>query len=90
MKINPNIRAVDLTAGDIYSIVEDVVAKMSAPPTISQSRTYVYGLQGIMDLFHCGKTKASKLKQGKIRRACRQDGRTIIVDAEEAMRLMKA
>lgn len=54
-------------------------------------KTYVYGLPGIATLFGCSTSKASRLKRsGKIEAAITQDGRKIIVDAELALKLVKA
>lgn len=51
---------------------------------------YVYGIQGIAKLFGCSISSANRIKkEGVIKDAIIQDGRKIIVNAEEALTLMK-
>ena len=40
-----------------------------------------------MDLFHCSETTAYRLKSGIIKKAVRQVGRMIVVDADMALSL---
>lgn len=47
----------------------------------------VYGLNGIMELFHVSKTTAHRYKEGIIRDAVTQNGNKIMVDTKEALRL---
>ena len=47
----------------------------------------VYGLNGIMELFHVSKTTAHRYKEGIIKDAVTQVGNKIIVDTKEALRL---
>lgn len=47
----------------------------------------VYGLNGIMDLFHVSKTTAHRYKEGIIKEAVTQKGNKIMVDTKEALRL---
>lgn len=52
------------------------------------AKKYVYGLQGIADLFGCSISTANRLKkEGKITKAIMQRGRKIIVDADLALEL---
>lgn len=51
---------------------------------------YVYGLQGLCDLFGCSKATASRIKKsGVIDAAISQAGKMIVVDADLALDLMK-
>ena len=51
---------------------------------------YVYGIQGIAKLFGCSISSANRIKkEGIIEDAIIQNGRKIIVNAEEAIILMK-
>lgn len=59
--------------------------------TTTPNKTYVYGLSGIATLFGCSIPTASRLKSSrKIDAAISQVGRKIIVDAELALKLVKA
>lgn len=51
---------------------------------------FIYGLDGIMELFHCSRSKAIKLKKTTIAPAVYQDGRKIMVDWQMALELVKA
>ena len=58
---------------------------------ISCQKKYVYGILGIANLFGCSKSSATRLKKSKkIDAAITQVGRKIIVDAELALKLIKA
>jgi hypothetical protein len=51
----------------------------------------VYGINGLADLFGCGRATASRIKaSGRINEAITQLGRKIIIDAELAMQLVGA
>lgn len=89
MEINRNTRIIDLTIGELedYLLSKGIgnLTPLQQPPA-----KYVYGLNGIMDLFGCSKSKAQRLKNGKIASACCQNGRSIVVDAEKAMQLFNS
>lgn len=51
---------------------------------------YVYGIDGIADLFHCSRPTAQRIKSsGVIDKAITQHGRKIIVEAEYALQLLR-
>lgn len=51
---------------------------------------YVYGIRGIANLLNCSISTANRIKQrGVIDQAIIQQGRTIIVDAEKALDLLR-
>lgn len=50
-------------------------------------RRYVYGLQGIRDIFGCSHATAQRYKDTIIRDAVIQNGRKIVVDVELALQL---
>lgn len=53
-----------------------------------QRKKYVYGINGIAELFHCSIPTANRIKKsGKINGAITQIGRKIIVDAALAIEL---
>ena len=47
----------------------------------------VYGLDGVMTLFQCSRSRASRLVHGKIEGAVSRDGNIIVVDTAAALRL---
>lgn len=57
------------------------------PPQTS-SKKYVYGIDGIAEIFGCSRPTASRIKKsGRINAAIRQIGRKIVVDVELALSL---
>lgn len=53
-----------------------------------KGKKYVYGLEGIMNLFNCSIATANRIKaSGKIDKAITQIGRKIIIDVELALEL---
>jgi hypothetical protein len=72
--------------------LKDVIRSVSPSVEIKQQpekKKYVYGLDGIAELFGCSKTTANAIKQsGRIDKAITQIGRKIVVDAELALSLI--
>lgn len=64
----------------LKSMTERVVSKKKFPPIL-------YGLAGIMELFHCSKATAFRYRHSVISGACTQHGKKIIVDTKKALRL---
>ena len=56
---------------------------------MNEKERFVYGLDGIRDLFKCSKSKALKLKKTTIAPAVYQDGRMILTDWRQALELVK-
>ncbi len=57
---------------------------------VKVKKHYVYGLQGICDLFGCSIATAARIKKsGVIDAAVSQVGNTIVVDADLALDLLK-
>ncbi len=48
---------------------------------------YVYGLQGIRDIFGCSHATAQRYKNTFLKEAIIQNGRKIVIDVDKAMRL---
>ena len=67
------------------------LARSSAdnPAPSTRASRYVYGLKGIMDLFHVSNVTAQRYKRGVIREAVYQQGRVIAVDVDKAMQLFQ-
>lgn len=84
-------RLIDLTVGDLVELVGDIVkgaAKDEKPAAPRHEGRKVYGIAGIAQLFGCSMTTAGRIKRsGKIDRAIRQIGRTIVVDADKALEM---
>ena len=58
---------------------------------VKVQKHYVYGLQGLCDLFGCSTATAARIKKsGVIDAAISQTGNTIVVDADPALDLLKA
>lgn len=90
--INPNTRLIDLTVDDLVGVISNVLKGVdTSTQTIEQPKKHlVYGIAGIAQLFNCSMTTANRIKaSGKIDKAISQHGRTITVDAEYALQLMK-
>lgn len=88
-RISDDTRLMDLTVGELKELFENLVPKISpVVPTQSKSeKRLVYGLKGIKELFHVPDSTVRKLKNGPIKRAVSQSDRTIVVDAEMALKL---
>ena len=56
-------------------------------PAKAAPKRYVYGLDGIRELFHCSHKQAQFYKDNVIREAVKQNGRKIVVDADYALEL---
>lgn len=86
MQVNDDTRLVDMTVSDLKSIILEVVKSQNADNTPHQ----VKGIAGIAQIFGCGKRTAQRIKDsGKINQAISQYGRTIVVDADLALKLLK-
>ena len=86
MEINDQTRLIDLTVGELRSILSGThIDKMALP-----ERRMVYGIAGIASLFHCSMTTANRIKaSGKIDSAISQSGRTIAIDADLALSILR-
>lgn len=86
--INDNTRLIDLTVGELKTILGKLVADaISEHEGVDNSQEYVYGLRGICELFGCSKNTAIRLKEEVIKKAVYQDGRRILTDPVMAKKL---
>lgn len=86
--ISPNTRIIDLTVGELMELLGKQQA-VTVDHTIKEKR-FVYGIAGIAQLFNCSMTTANRIKKsGIIDKAISQCGRTITVDADMALELLK-
>ena len=80
--MNDKTHISDLTIAEFQELIRTTVAD-----TFSLQPHYVYGIEGIMDLFHCSRSTAGRIKKGTIKKAVRQEGRTIATNATLALQL---
>lgn len=86
MEITPNTRIIDLTVGELVSIIQSATPKpvITPPP----SKQYDYGIAGIARTFNCSDSTAKRIKaSGKFKDAIKQTGRMIIIDVEMARQM---
>lgn len=79
-----------LTIGEFVAILESrlPVVKIESIPKNTTDIKYVYGIAGLAKLIGCSKNYAGILKRtGMFDEAISQNGRTIIIDAELALKL---
>lgn len=81
-----------MTAADFKVAVKELTAPVNSAATNPEpaEKRYVYGIQGIADLFRVSKPTASLYKRTWLAPAVSQRGRKIITDAEMAMSLFVA
>lgn len=89
MIIEENTPIAALSVSDFRALMKEIdrPAKEGKPVT---PKRYVYGLQGIAELFQCSHLTAQRYKDGIIKDACMQSGRKIVVDVDKAMELFSA
>ena len=86
--IDLNTRLIDLTVADLMEII-GMQATVKTDNTSKPQKRLVYGIAGIAQLFNCSMTTANRIKaEGIINKAISQNGRTIIIDADYALKLM--
>lgn len=79
-----------LTLGDPLDALKGEDATNTQPvkkETPVPGKRYVYGLKGIEELFNVSHATAQKFKDGILKDAVYQSGRTIVVDADKALEL---
>ena len=86
--IDPETPVWKLTVGEFVELMNS--SKPKPEPVRDHQKKYVYGIDGIAELFGCSRVTANAIKQGgKIDKAITQVGRKIVVDAELALSLLK-
>ena len=86
MIIEENTPIAALSVSDFRALMKDIARPNSEGKTATPKR-YVYGLQGIAELFQCSHLTAQRYKDGILKDACMQSGRKIVVDVDKAMEL---
>lgn len=78
-EIDKTKRLSDLTVAEFIQLMN-----------VNEEKKYVYGLKGLARLLGCSRTKASEIKSsGIIDDAIIQNGNLIVIDKEEALKLLK-
>lgn len=84
-EINPNTPIWHLTVGEFTELLK------SANPSVSANaeKRKLRGIPGIMEIFKCGRSKASEIrKSGIIDDAITTSGNVFLVDEQKALELM--
>lgn len=85
---NTSLKKLDALLLSQAALVEAV--KAIQQELIKPDKKYVYGIQGLADLCHCSRLTAQRIKDsGIIDDAIAQFERTIIIDADLAIELLK-
>ena len=79
-----------LTVGQLKEILRAYQSVSPQPTVHADTKTYVYGLRGIRDLFKCSHATAQRYKDTIIKDAVSQNGRKIVIDADMAMKLFNS
>ncbi|MBZ4657122.1 MAG: hypothetical protein JG771_258 [Methermicoccus sp.] len=77
----------DLEAGQLKEFLSECGFQRVEEQKEIGNRTFVRGIKGIEKLFGVSHATAQRLKNSVLKDATYQQGRTILVDVEEALRL---
>lgn len=89
---HPDTRIIDLTVAQLAEVIDKAVEESlrRRQPENNQPR-FVYGIKGIATIFNVSERQARYIKaSGKISKAIRQQGRTIVTDVDHALQLFGA
>lgn len=75
-----------LTVADLKALIAGLNTENTKQPEQKSAR-YVYGLQGIRDIFGCSHATAQRYKNTFLQDAIIQNGRKIVIDVDKAMKL---
>ncbi len=91
MKTDLNKSLLSMTMGDLREVIKSVLDERAAEDVLKTSeKKYVYGIAGLRDLFGCSDSTSLRIKKsGVIDDAISQRGKTIVIDAELALALVK-
>ena len=78
-----------MTGEELVALQAEAINQIPKEKVIEPIPEYEFGLEGIMRIFNCSKSKAQRLKAGIIKDAIDQDQRTIIVDVKKALSLFQ-
>lgn len=86
---HPDTRIIDLTVAQLSEVIDRAVEEsLKRRQQQNTQRRLVYGIKGIAELLGVSERQARYIKaSGQINRAIRQQGRTIVTDADLALQL---
>lgn len=86
---HPDTRIIDLTVAQLAEVIDRAVEEsLKRRQQQNTQRRLVYGIKGIAQIFGVSERQARYIKSsGVINKAIRQQGRTIVTDAELALQL---
>lgn len=87
---HPDTRIIDLTVAQLAEVIDRAVEESLSrrTPSTDNRPRLVYGIKGIAQLLGISERQARYVKaSGTISRAIRQQGRTIVTDADLALEL---
>lgn len=71
-------------------LFEAIDEHLSKATTSNNQKVYVYGINGLAGILGCSRPTAQRIKSsGKIDGAISQSGRTIVVDVDKALQLIR-
>jgi hypothetical protein len=90
IQMQENIYLINMSSDEFFARLKETFAEaMFAPEPnegVKVKKHYVYGIQGICDLFGCSPATAARIKKsGAIDAAISQVGNTIVVDAKSTL-----
>jgi len=87
--IHQDTRLIDLTVAQLAEVIDMAVeASLRRRSAETKPKRLVYGIKGIAEIFGVSERQARNIKaSGTISKAIRQQGRTIVTDAELALDL---
>ncbi|WP_280747863.1 DUF3853 family protein [Parabacteroides sp. PF5-9] len=82
-----NKRVIDATVVELAEAVAQIIG--GAQHESQKEKKYVRGIPGIMDTFHCSRSKASQMRgSGILDAAIIEDGRIFLLDVDKALELV--
>lgn len=89
MRVNEDVRVIDLTVGELKEIIREIV-RTSAPEEDTRKKEYAYGIKGLTEIFGCSEVTARRIrKSGVVDGAITKLGRKIVIDKEKALELAR-
>ena len=79
------------TLADLYEVIRELLNDNKCNAVVDlQEKKYVYGIKGLASLLGCSIATAERVKvSGILNPAISQHGRTIIIDAEMALDILR-
>ena len=82
----------ELTVGELFDLLEKhfgIAAKRGRKDSVPQApaQRMLYGIKGLEDFFHVSHRTAQKYKDTFLKPIVNQNGRVIVIPADEALRL---